>query len=697
MNIYKIEVKNYMMKKSTPEFDFMAKWNNDNPMPLKIMVGSVEKETRGMVYMKLHGDILAEKTVRCMKCGRTLSNPVSQYFGIGPECGGHNYVNPFDTEEQLKAAVAEYKKTLNDITWEGWIIKSAITNQEFLEEVKSDNDVPEKEFVINVTIADGKYYTDKSAFLQFDYNTEVIDKVRACTSRFWHRDDKVWEVPEYCYNDLMKSLSDYKIVVSGQFDEKVDGTKVEYDYKTTPFDHQRDAFVYGMEHTKWLLGDEQGLGKTKQAIDIAIAKKKECGYKHCLIVCGVNGLKWNWLEEIKTHSNEAGYILGQRIKRNRIVVEGTKAKISDLNDLNAINEYFIITNVESLRDKEISAKLGELCANKTIGVVVIDEIHKCKNPSSQQGKGILKLESDYRLAMTGTPLMNTPLDLYIILKWLGFEKHSFYSFRNHYCQMGGYGGYEVVGYKNLDELQKRLDNVMLRRVKSEVFDLPDKLYVDEYVEMNNEQFKLYSEVLAGIYSEIDRIAASPNPLAELIRLRQVTGNPAILSTSLKESAKLDRLEELVDDAVSNGKQVVVFSNWTQMTDAIYDRLCGKYPLSIITGETKDADRQNNVHDFQEGRTKVIIGTIGAMGTGLTLTAGTVEIFVDEPWNNALKEQAVDRCHRIGTNDNVTIYTLLCKDTTDERIHDLVLKKGAMADAMVDGKLAGREMVNFLLS
>lgn len=127
---YRITVKAYMTKKSEPGFDFMSRWNNDNPMPLRTMVGTIEKETRGMVYMKLHGDIYAKQICTCMKCGRPLTNPVSQYFGIGPECGGHNYINPFNSDEELKAAVSEYKAKLQNITWEGWIIKSAITEKE---------------------------------------------------------------------------------------------------------------------------------------------------------------------------------------------------------------------------------------------------------------------------------------------------------------------------------------------------------------------------------------------------------------------------------------------------------------------------------------------------------------------------------------------------------------------------------------
>ena len=126
----KITVKAYMTRKATPEFTFMKEWNNDNPMPLRTMIGTVVKETRGMVYMKLHGDITEEKTLRCLCCGRPITNPVSQYFGMGPECGGHNYVNPFYSKEELHAAVSEYRKKLQNMTWEGWIIRSAIITEE---------------------------------------------------------------------------------------------------------------------------------------------------------------------------------------------------------------------------------------------------------------------------------------------------------------------------------------------------------------------------------------------------------------------------------------------------------------------------------------------------------------------------------------------------------------------------------------
>ncbi len=130
---YIIKVKQYMTKPATPSFDFMDKWNNGVPMPLRIMVGKKLKETRGMVKMELRGEIVQEVNPVCMKCGRELTNPVSQYFGIGPECGGHHYISPFETDAELRQAVAETRKQLQNITWTGWVIKSAIEEQKIWE------------------------------------------------------------------------------------------------------------------------------------------------------------------------------------------------------------------------------------------------------------------------------------------------------------------------------------------------------------------------------------------------------------------------------------------------------------------------------------------------------------------------------------------------------------------------------------
>lgn len=556
--------------------------------------------------------------------------------------------------------------------------------------------------MINVNIRQSnKCNGDYSLYVSFDYDGKIVSAIREFPSRYWNPDTKVWELPFNKLGELTEKLPEYDFNINGPYItlEKPKAKMPEgFEFKTKPYEHQITAFNYGLVNDKWLLGDEMGLGKTKQVIDIAVAKKLQKGYKHCLIICGVNGLKWNWANEVKTHSNEEAWILGQRKKNGRIVIGSNADKLDDLKHLNSISAYFIITNIETLRSAEIVAQIENLCALNAIQMIAFDECHKAKNPTSQQGKGILKTKAETMIAMTGTPLMNTPLDLYIILKWLGYEKHSFYQFKNHYCVMGGYGGYEIVGYRNLDELQSELDNIMLRRKKETVLDLPEKTYIDEFVEMTPKQEQIYKEITAEIKANIDQIKMANNPLAELIRMRQATGYTGILSSSIKESAKLDRMEEIVDEAVENGKKVVIFSNWTQMTTPICKRLARYNPLTI-TGETKDSDRQMIVDKYQnDNDCKVIVGTSGAMGTGITLTAGTVEIFLDEPWNMALKEQCVDRCHRIGQKNNLTIYTIMAKDTIDERIHDIVEQKGVMADAIVDGvvKADKRELLDYLI-
>lgn len=577
--------------------------------------------------------------------------------------------------------------------------------------------------MINIEIKDSiKCNGDYSLFIKFDYNNDIVSIVKSFPTRVYNPADKSWEVPFNRLGEVVNKLSDYDITISGKYINLSEKKKVnlpkDFKFKTKPYEHQIVGVKYGLSHDRWLLGDEQGLGKTKQVIDIAVAKK----VKHCLIVCCVNGLKWNWRNEVHTHSNDGAWILGQRTNsKGDLFIDSNTERLDDLKEIDKLPR-FIITNIETLRYKvktgkkimqkvngrlkevdeyvfPITERLQELCKRGEIEMIAVDEFHKCKNPDAEQAKQILQVKAPIEIAMTGTPLMNAPLDLYMPLKWLDYEKHSFWQFKTHHCNLGGFGGYEVVGYKNLEELTDTLDTMMLRRLKDEVLDLPEKTLINEYVEMGKEQAKIYSMAHSDIISNLDKLKMANNPLAELIRLRQATGNPNILS-DVTESAKFDRMEELVDDAVENGKKVVIFSNWTQITNPAFKRLSQKYKGVMITGETKDSDRQTLVDEFQNNnRVKFIIGTIGALGTGLTLTAGTVEIFLDEPWNMALKEQAIDRCHRIGQKNNITVYTLLCKDTIDERINTIVEKKGAMADILVDGKIEGDKnaLINYLLS
>lgn len=235
--------------------------------------------------------------------------------------------------------------------------------------------------MININIANSKKCNgDYSMFITFDYDQKIVDVIRDFPSRFWNKDKKEWEVPFAKLGEFVTKLSDFDFNITGQYVtlEKPKAVMPEgFKFKTTPFQHQIDGFNYGLQYDRWLLGDEQGLGKTKQVIDIAVAKKLQKGYKHCLIICGVNGLKWNWLNEIHTHSDEEGWILGQRYKNRKLVIGSNADKLADLMHLESISNYFLITNVESMRDEAIVSQIAKYAKDKTIGIVAIDEIHKC--------------------------------------------------------------------------------------------------------------------------------------------------------------------------------------------------------------------------------------------------------------------------------------------------------------------------------
>lgn len=552
----------------------------------------------------------------------------------------------------------------------------------------------------------------KSAFVSFDYNPEIVSFIKQMGTRVYNAENHTWEMPVNNIISLCNKFENEEIKIDGIYEDlhkqefEIDIPK-DFEFKTKPFAHQIDGVRFGLNKKKFLLCDDQGLGKTKQIIDFVGCLEKTDTINKVLIVCGVNSLKYNWQSEISIHSDEKGWVLGTRFRKTtgKAYEGNTKNKLEDLDNLPDCR--YIITNIETLRAGAekisktkyhfpIAEKLQELCKNGTISVIAFDECHKSKEPTSLQSRAMINVTAKYMVAMSGTPLMNNPLDLYFPMKWLGYENHSFYQFKQHYCTLGGWGGSQVVGYKNLEEIRAMMDNIMLRRLKTEVLDLPEKIRKIEYVDMTPKQNQIYKEVYNGVLSDLQKIKFSNNPLSMMIRLRQATGWTGIISNTVQESAKMDRMIELVQEIVASGQKAIIFSNWESMTEVAREKLKSYHP-AYITGATKADERMKEVERFQtDNNCKVIIGTIGAMGTGLTLTAAQNVIFLDSPWNMALKAQAEDRAHRIGTKGTVSVITLCCRDTIDERIEELVEKKGQIADALVDGKISVDD-INYLLS
>lgn len=579
--------------------------------------------------------------------------------------------------------------------------------------------------MIEVIVKDGDIH------LHTEYNGEIVAFMRSRKKRFWDKNKREWVIPESEMENLIPILSKYEYNIKYNNQENIvqDNIPEWYNFKLQPFKHQIDGINYGLTHPKFLLADEQGLGKTCQVINLACILKKELGIKHVLIIACVNGLKYNWYEEVLKHSNESPYILGTRYRKNgKEYIGSNEDRLEDIKKLGTDSDidkhFFIITNIETLRYSKsevfplktkkngvqkfkkrtvfpIVQELQNKTKDGTIGFIAVDEIHKSKDPSSIQGKALLSITADNLVAMTGTPIMNNPIDAYLPLAWLGYEKHSLFSFKKQHCIMGGFGAHQIVGYKNLDDIQSTLDKCMIRRLKKDVLDLPEKIYINDYVEMSKSQAELYDEVMNDITENIDQIKLSPNPLTLLIRLRQVTGNPLILSSSVKDNPKFDRMMEIIEDVVSNNGKAIVFSNWTDVLIPAYALANSKnYNPAIYTGQnTKDREKEKD--RFKNDKScKVIFGTIGAMGTGLTLTEANTVIFLDEPWSRAIKDQCEDRVHRIGTKDSPNIITIMCRGTIDERINSLVYRKGKLSDILIDKEediINNKKLLNYLLS
>ncbi len=535
-------------------------------------------------------------------------------------------------------------------------------------------------------IGKGTYFEDAYK-LSFKYDSTTVAKIKELAQRRYLPEERVWEIPVHELPNLIEKIGLSNIsaeeALVGAFKtqevedkkeavaKRLEGIKpiIDFDFTTTPLPHQIEAFNYGMAKDMLLIGDEQGLGKTKESIDICVARKKDI--VKCLIVCGVNSVKYNWEKEIAIHSKEKS-----------VMIDGKNmdTRVAQLNNWYKGAEYFGIINIESLRNDKIQDALYIGITDGFIGAVIVDEIHKAKNGTSQQGKALRTLKTPIRIGLSGTP-MNKAEDLWNILTWLGVEKRNFFSFRNTYCIMGGYGGYKVIGHKNLDSLNAELNTVMLRRKKEEVLDLPPKVYSTEYVELTKKQQIVYKSIRDGIIAELEDILKSVHPLSCTLRLRQLTGG---LFT--EDNPKLERVKDMLEEEIiPNGNKAIIFSQWEQITE-LYKEALSEYNPIYITGKVAPEDRQKEVERFQnDPNCKVAIGTIGALGTGLTLNKASYVFFVDKKWNSGDNAQAEDRAHRIGTAGTVNIISLVAKCPVDEGVEEYLLENKDLFDRVVDGK------------
>ena len=528
---------------------------------------------------------------------------------------------------------------------------------------------------------------ETSLFVSFNYNTEYLNIMKQCEGSHFDKKSKEWETPlsnlsklldEFCvYEDIDLQLLKYT-----EPDNNIKRHSLSQ-YKLNLYNHQVDAINYGLEHNKWLLLDSPGLGKSFSIIALAQELKLHHNINHCLVVCGLNVLKNNWRKEIQKCVDLDCIILGEKVnKKGKRIMGSIPERVAQLSK--PINEFFIITNIETLRNDNILKAL--LNGPNKPDMLVIDEMQTCLNPSARQTSNLLKLnKTPYIVGATGTPIMNSPLDTYVPLKLIGADRSTFTNFKYYYCSFGGPFHNIVCGFKNMEILRDIFGKYSLRRTK-DLLDLPPKIVIKEYVDMEEDQSQFYDNIKQGIKEQVDKVELNTTSLfSVLTRLRQATECTSILTTEDINTAKIERACSLAEEIIKNGDKVVIFCNFKETVKTLANLLKQYNPL-INTGDIQDNIISENVDKFQKDpKYKIFIGTYAKCSTGLTLTAASHMICMSQCWTASQNEQAQDRIHRIGTSNKATIYYLITSDTVDEKVDEIVEDKSAISDYLIDGE------------
>ena len=331
---------------------------------------------------------------------------------------------------------------------------------------------------------------EQSLFLTFRYKQSIVDAIRKITPRYWHNEEKEWEVGYDSLSELKELLPRETFDVFGEpiSDKKYMEKEIDHSYElpkalvTKLYPYQKETFDEGMSYDRYIYNLDVGTGKSVITLATVLKHMELHHVNKCLVIVCVAGLRFTWQQEIEKHTKGVKCkILGNRKNSKGVwLTKGNKEKLDDLNNIED-DVQFYITNIESIRDKSITDKLVKLFDRGVFNCIICDEIHKCSNCGAQQSKALMRLENHckYTYLLTGTIMMNKPDDLYIPLKITEAFTGNYSNFKSRYNIYGGFGNYVLVGHKHLDELQARLMSVSKRIRKQDVLkDLPPITFND---------------------------------------------------------------------------------------------------------------------------------------------------------------------------------------------------------------------------
>ncbi|MEK9129909.1 MAG: DEAD/DEAH box helicase [Patescibacteria group bacterium] len=541
-----------------------------------------------------------------------------------------------------------------------------------------------------------KYVENKKEFIKINdgrllkiTNFEELERFIIMLESFYAREQggfegKLYHAPEL--QNVFTSSKYYNAKVQESFNKFIEEAKSGKPVEEVKLNPKFNKIVrsYQKEGIDWfyflrkyrfagILADDMGLGKTLQAlILIEMEKKKD---KPSIVVCP-KSILYNWkLEAKKFVPNLKTMVIDGSPEERKEMIKNAKK-----NDL-------IITGYATMKkDAEIYEK-----EKINFNYCILDEAQFIKNHTTKNARIIKKINADYRLALTGTPLENNVSEIWSIFDFLmpGFLKsYNFFvkRFQN-----------PIMKFNNnaaLEQLRKKIECFMLRRTKDKVLkELPPKNEQTSHCHLEKAQNILYQEVLANVKSEIFKTVkekgfnkASIHILAGLTKLRQICNHPALLLKNKDytqyESAKLDMFMELIDEIIENKRKVLVFSQFTQMLDILAEELKkNKISFNYLSGKTKN--RQELVDNFNNDSNKqIFLISLKAGGTGLNLTSADNVIIFDPWWNPSVENQAIDRAHRIGQKNSVNVYRLITLGTIEEKIIALQKRKKFLFDNLI---------------
>ena len=458
-------------------------------------------------------------------------------------------------------------------------------------------------------------------------------------------------------------------------DNEVKNVSIDYEKYNhrAPMSHQKDAIEKLVRNKKFILADDMGLGKTTSTIIAAL----ETGAKKILIVCPAS-LKLNWEREIANYSDRIVYI-----------AEGKK--FSTEHDFVIVN-YDILKNFHDIKDKEKSEIM-----KVNFDLVIMDEAHMISNPQAQRTKiaNDIASKSERVWLLSGTPMTSRPMNYYNLLNlvdspvaanWMAYAKRYCNGFQ---FSVGKRKVWNVTGASNLEELRERTQTHILRRLKEEVLDLPEKIITPVYLRLKSKDYEeLMGEYFDWYDSRPEESSSLTIQFSKLMKVRKVIAQEKINNTI-----------ELAENIIEQGKKVIIFTNFTDTLNIIYNHF-GKQAV-YLDGSCSKFHRQNAVDEFQTNdKIRVFVGNLKAAGVGITLTSAEAVIMNDLSFVPAEHSQAEDRSHRIGQKNSSSVYYPLFENTIEGAIYDILNRKKkiistVMGDDIMDDASTIEEMLNMI--